>query len=344
MSVIMNPGSRSPSSQPGHPAAAPAGATGAQAQREPPPKVTRPSTLLGTSFMVGGGGPPYDGQRVRELARRCEVEGLYLCAGLPPDLQADLVGVLRRSGDQLAVRALDDACGAAALGRPAMKAAALGALDRDEAKVALEVLLAALELAAQLGSSFVTVRLGPVRAVHGRWDGLRRRFLRGELMEDATPAEEAMEARQAAAQRHLTPCLRGLERALQRAEAQGVTLLLRNPRRALELPGPLELRVLCEELRGAPLSPMLDLPAAHLCSTMRMLPLRETINAFGPGPLAALGDACGAVGALPVGHGEVNVAPVARALPKGTGFCFLPWAGLIEEEVVSGFRSVAALA
>ncbi|MCS6914811.1 MAG: hypothetical protein RMK29_08180 [Myxococcales bacterium] len=303
------------------------------------------SCLLGTTFALRQRDPAEglpNADLVRDEAMRCEATGLLLCEGLPPELLVPLVAQLRRD-TTLPIVAVDGQLGASWRGRPQLARACLGSLDRDEARAALERSLAALELAAEGGAQAVWLRLGEVAAVAARWDGLRRRFLRGELLSDPEPAQALMQQRCAAAAPHLGACLRGLERLARAAEQRGLQLLVRNPRRALELPTPAELSVLRLELAGAPLSPLLDVPAAHLGSAMRLVPLRETITAFCDGPLCLLGDACGALGALPPGQGEVDVAAVARALPTHTQVAFVPWPGLHLSEVALGCQRVASL-
>ena len=92
-----------------------------------------------------------------------------------------------------------------------------------------------------------------------------------------------------------------------------------------------------------PLKPSLDLPAAHLASTMRLVSLSESVRAFAPGPLHLVGDACGPIGALPPGSGEVDVAAVCRALPKDSTLTFLPWIGLTAKEAMAGLHAISRL-
>lgn len=252
------------------------------------------------------------------------------------------VRTLRRQG-ALPVWAVDGLLGAALLGRPSLARAALGALDRAEARAAQERSVRAIQLAAELGAPYVLLGLGPVAGVQDRWDRIRRRFLRGELWLDRTPAERLMAERLALAQRQLPECRRSLDALLGNADRHGVGLLLPNPRRALDLPGPAEVEALLQDFSGAPLKPLLDLPAAHLTSSMRMVPLRETIAVFARGPLCCLGDACGAIGALPPGRGEVDVAAVARHLQPEVRRAFVPWTGLRMDEVKAGCEGVRDL-
>ena len=260
-------------------------------------------------------------------------------AALLGELRRELLR--RRLGGS--VLGLEVSLGAHRLGRPRARLASPSSLDREEALAAIEVAEAALALAAELQAPTVTLRLGPIAGLRRHWQRARAGLLRGALHEDERLAEELLEARAGLLPRHLEMALRCAERLANAALRHGVTVLLPSPRRAIELPAPLELQVLLAELRGAPLRPMLDLPAAHLASTMRLLPLRPTVLAFADGPLHLLGDACGAVGALTPGHGEIDVAAVARALPAAAHRAFLPWHGLHPRELAAGYRAVSRL-
>lgn len=334
---------------------APPSASGA-APRAPlvlaPPEDTGPAApparrrcALGTTFLAGGGAAQGARPETRVLhgAEALGAEALHLCAGLPADLLSALAPELVVRRAELPVLALDGVLGAERLGRPRAARAGLAALERDEAAAAVEVVQAALGFAAELGAPYVLISLGAVAGLAPLWDELRGRFLRGELLADDGAAEALMTARAGLAVRHLDAARRSLDKLAELAARTGTTVLVRNPRRAIELPTPIELRTLTAGLRGAPLAPVLDAPAAHLGSVMHLVPLRETLLSFGTGPLALLGDACGAVGALPPGRGELDVAAVARLLAPGAQRSFVPWTGLRRAEIAAGYRAVAAL-
>ncbi|MFO0573130.1 MAG: hypothetical protein U1A78_03960 [Polyangia bacterium] len=320
---------------------------GPEAQASAP----QPRCALGTGFLVAlarHGRSVADAAALLDGAESLGADTLYLdetvladgTGALLDGLAAELLR--RRRGG--AVLGLEASLGAHRLGRPRARLAAACALDREEAQAATAVAEAALALAAELQAPTVTLRLGPVAGLRRHWERARAGLLRGALHEDDRLADELLEARAGLLPRHLEMALRSAERIANLALRHGVTVLLPSPRRAIELPAPLELQVLLAELRGAPLRPMLDLPAAHLASTMRLLPLRPTVLAFSGGPLHLLGDACGAVGALPPGHGEVDVAAVAQALPAAAHRAFLPWRGLHPRELAAGYHAVAGLA
>lgn len=282
------------------------------------------------------------GQVVSAL-QRLGATALHLCEGPIGNFLEELVCELLMRRAELPVVAVDAALGAIRLGRPRAARAYAGSLDREEAHEACAVATAALGLAAELGAPFVTLRLGPVVGLTALWERTRAHFLRGALPADEAPAEELMAARSALAGAHLDAALRSLDRLLNAAQRLAVTVLLPNPRRAVELPTPIELRALCSEFHGGPLAPQLDVPAAHLASAMHLLPLRDSVLGFGVGPLANLSDGCGAVGGLPPGHGEVELAAIARTLSPATHREFVPWPALRPAEVAAGYRAVAAL-
>lgn len=315
----------------------------------PTPATRAPQCALGCGFLVARlrqGRPVTQASELLDEAEALGAGALYLDEVLLGDgaLLGGLAQELVRRRRSDAVLGLEAALGAQLLGRPRASLASACSLDREEALAATEVAEAALKLAAELQAPTLTLRLGPVVGLRRHWDKARAGLLRGALQDDDALAAQLLEARAGLLPRHLEQALRSLERVANAALRHGVTVLLPNPRRAVELPAPLELSVLLSELRGAPLRPMLDLPAAHLASTMRLLPLRPTVLAFAEGPLHLLGDACGAIGALRPGHGEVDVEAVARALPAGAHRGFLPWHGLHLREIAAGYKAVANLA
>src|SRR5207244_1994469 len=77
---------------------------------------------------------------------------------------------------------------------------------------------------------------------------------------------------------------RALEVLARAVEPHGLTVAIRNPRRPIGLPSPVELRLLLDDLRGAPLVPALDTAAAHLGHAMGLAPLDETVAAWKSSP------------------------------------------------------------
>lgn len=241
----------------------------------------------------------------------------------------------------ISVVALDAAVGAVQTPRAAN--AKLCALDKEEALAATEVALRALQWSETVEARFVRLHLGDVAGLSTLWRKARGHFLRGAAPEDSTPGDELLSARSALLPPHWTAVCRSLERLCNRALAMGKTLLIAYPRRPTDLPLPLELWLLLQDFAGAPLAPSLDLPAAHLASTMRLTPLSLSVRAFSPGPFHLIGDACGQVGALPPGWGEVDVPAVCGALPPDATLSFLPWSGLSFAEVGAALESLRAV-
>lgn len=311
----------------------------------PPPQCALATTFayaLGRELADAAAGHSRAGLLV-SAAQRVGATALHLSDGPAAGFLDALIPELVVRRGELPVLAVDASLGAVRLGRPRAVLAAIGALDRSEAQEAVAVALAALTLAGELGAKFVALRLGPVAGLGSLWERARAHFLRGALAEDEAPAEELMTARSALAGPHLDAALRSLDRLLTAAQRLELTVLLPSPRRAVELPTPIELRALRSEFRGAPLQPLLDAPAAHLASAMRLCALRDSVLGFCDGPLANLGDGCGAVGGLPPGHGEIDLPAIARVLPPGAHREFVPWPALRLPEVVAGYRAVAAL-
>ena len=320
----------------------------------PSPGIATPrQCALGTTFVaalarsLGAGGAQAGeaacaGQLI-STAQRLGATSLHLSEGPIGQFLDGLLVELSARRAELPVLALDAALGAIKLGRPRAALAAAGSLEREEAQAAVAVAMAAMGLASDLGAPFVTLRLGPVAGLGRLWRSLRGHFLRGGLADEEAPAEALLLARNALAGQHLDAAMRSLERVLTAAERLNITVLLPSPRRAIELPAPIELRALRDEFRGAPLGPQLDAPAAHLASAMHLFSLRDSVLAFGSGPLANLSDGCGAVGGLAPGHGEVDLASIARSLAATTHREFVPWPALHLNEVAAGYRAVAAL-
>ncbi len=311
-----------------------------------PPQCALATTFVAALVRAGsaaGLGEAATAGQLISTAQRLGAMALHLSEGpIAAIFDALLVGLVARRAE-LPVLAVDAGLGAIKLGRPRAVLASAAALQREEAQEAVAVAIAALGLASELGASFVTLRPGPVAGLDRLWGTLRGHFLRGGLGDDEAPAEEFLTARNALAGQHLDAALRSLERVLTAAERLNLTVLLPNPRRPSDLPAPIELRMLRDELRGAPLAPQLDAPAAHLASAMRLFALRDSVLAFGAGPLANLSDGCGAVGGLPPGHGEIDLTAIAHSLDAGTHREFVPWPALQLAEVAAGYRGVAAL-
>ena len=260
--------------------------------------------------------------------------------GVPePSFLDSLAAFCKGESAPISVVAVDARVGAARL-RKENARAELCSLDREEAQTAVTVAMQALRLADELSARYVVLRLGQIAGLSRLWFGVRAHFLRGATREDEAPNDEFLAARAALCGPHLDGARRSLDRLLNQAERSGQTLLIAFPKKPLEMPFPLELALLLEDFAGARLAPCLDVPAAHLLSTMRLLSLALSVRSFASGPLPAVGDACGAVGALPPGTGEVDVASILNALPKDAVRSFDPWPGLTFPEVRGALGSL----
>jgi hypothetical protein len=311
-------------------------------QAKPTPAALAPCAL-GTSFGIDAQGPAGYLDGAERLGAGC----LYLTDnGVGARLASERELLLSRQG-RLPVAALDATLGAVRPGPWGITLTAgrarAASLDRAEAETAVAVARAAIALAAELSTPYVVLGLGGARVLGRLFATLRGKLLRGVLLYDDESAQELMAVRAALSRKYVDAAMRSLDRIVEEAARRGVTLLVRNPRLPTELPTPLELSALRAELRGAPMAPLFDLPAAHLTSTLHCVALRETVLAFGDGPLHCLADACGAVGGLVPGQGEVEVGVIARALPAPARRAFLPWPGLLPTEVAAGYAAVAAL-
>lgn len=316
----------------------------------------RAQVALATSYAS----PARDADGYLDVALRLGAQSLILVPSdtIPADLST-LVLALGRRRQELRVRALEAQLGALHLGQPAAWHTRPCALDRDEAQAAVAVTRAAMDLAVQLGAEEVIVSLGSVgeRGDGGErlWQALFGKLRRGVLLYDDSAAQELRGLRAALAGRHLDAALRSVEQMLEDATRRGRRLVLRSPARGLELPAAYELAAIRSTFAGAPLTSLLDLPAAHLCSTLRLLSLRETVLSFAAGAattgdgdralpaLANLADACGEVAGLPPGTGEAQPERIARALPAPTERLFVPAAQLSLRTVAEALRAVAAL-
>jgi hypothetical protein len=296
----------------------------------------RPVALATTFARAQAQGPEALLGRVEELFARAAAPdgtGLVLDAHLDGELRAALHPLLEARRDQLPILALEHDSGL--VGRPA-----LAALDREESRAALRSGEAILRRAAALGAAHVVLRLGWVDGARRDWTFARDRFLRGTL--DAQLGRRLLEARDAAAAVHLDRARGALDRLARLSDGLGVRLLVKNAQRYVELPSARELDVLRSELRGAPLDPLFDLPAAHLGDQMGLAPLGLVEAAFGAGPIVYVGDACGAIAALPPGSGELGASRVreVQARHPAAARVFRPWPALDDEEIAAGLASV----
>jgi len=210
--------------------------------------------------------------------------------------------------------------------------AALAALDREESRIAVQEAEATLRRASALGAPYVVVRLGWVDGARRDWTFARDRFVRAKLSRDL--AQQLMGARDRVAAAHVDRARAALDALCRLADSLGVTLLCKNGQRYVELPSAPEWARLRADLAGAPIAALYDRPAAHLPSAMGFVAMNVTEGAF-EGPVRYAGDACGAIAALPPGHGDLGIE---RASKSHT--VFRPWPQLEADEVVLGLRAL----
>ncbi|MDB4969126.1 MAG: Sugar phosphate isomerase/epimerase [Myxococcales bacterium] len=273
--------------------------------------------------------------QIVDLCLRAEASGVILDGGLRPALYEPLVRELQMRGDELPLVAIEVPCPNTS--RPGGRAPELAAPDRDEASAALEAAITTIRHAGELRAPFVVVRLGEVRASTADWAHARDKFLRGALDESLT--QRMSRARNSAAERAIDGARRALDRLAREAERAGALLLVRNGRRYVDVPTPRELDRLRADLRGAPVMPLLDVPAAHLNAVMGFAPMALTLAAYADAPLCYYGDACGPIGALAPGHGIVDLAAVQASVSKEARLAFSPWGGLSLDEVVEALQT-----
>jgi hypothetical protein len=209
-------------------------------------------------------------------------------------------------------------------------AAMLCSPDRDEAKTALEAALDTLQRAAQKGARFLAVWLGELRSMDKEWRFARDKFIRGDLEERFV--QRLLQQRRAEGERAVDAARRMLDRLARAAEGEGLTLAVANARRFIAVPTARELDLLMKDLRGAPIAPLFDVPAAHLPHVMGFQPLELTQATWGNAPLVYWGDACGPICGLVPGQGELDLAKIKLA--EDAELVFSPWSGLTLEETI----------
>ncbi len=271
--------------------------------------------------------------RLGELLGRAEVSedrmAFVLDAQLDGDRLEETMALLEKRRE-IPVLALEGRSGLK--GRPA-----LAALDREEARLAITDTEATLRRASQVGAPYVVLRLGWVDGARRDWTYARDRWLRAAL--SAERARALQHARDRVAAGHVDRARAALDRLCRVADGLGVTLLVKNGQRYVELPAPFEWTQLANELAGAPVQPLFDLPAAHLADRMGFASVALTEATFA-GPLAYLGDACGPIAALPPGHGELGRDAIRERSGKPTHVAYRPWPALGDEEIALALRGL----
>ncbi|HEX2570862.1 MAG TPA: hypothetical protein VH877_14990 [Polyangia bacterium] len=289
---------------------------------------------LGLSTICAGA-VGQDPDRLMDLFQRAQAAGIELDASLsPPFLEALLLRLRPRLGE-FPVWVVENVC-------PDRReqAAELASHDKEEARTAVRAATETLRLAAELEAGLVSLRLGEVSALKSAWPRVRRRFLRGELDDQALA--DQLRKRAVLGTSHLDPARRSLEQLARRADDLGLRLGIRTPARFIGLPSAIELLTLLDDLSGAPLVPLWDVPASHLLTAFGV-PFAEITSAWQRAPFVYLGDACGPIAGLAAGRGELDLAGLVRGLTSATRAIFRPWLGLDEDEVLAAMASLQGL-
>jgi hypothetical protein len=219
--------------------------------------------------------------------------------------------------------------------------ATLAGSDSDERRTALEAALDTLSRAARLGARFLCLWLGELRSMEAEWRFARERFLRAEL--DERLALQLLQQRRAEGERPLDHARRALDRLARAAESEGLILVVANGRRFTALPDPRELDLLLADLQGAPVAPLFDVPAAYLAHLMGFVPFGLTQAAFGAAPLVYSGDACGPLGGLAPGQGDLDLPGITGKLAASAEVVFSPWSGLSVDESLHAVTALQKL-
>jgi hypothetical protein len=289
----------------------------------------RHETALSTRFSAGG-----SSLELLDLVDRSGVD--YVVVGGRPAAMEALFEALRSQRSAVPLWAVETPEGDQIASAPS-----ISAIDGAERSVAVERAEWALTSGAAIGARHLIVDLGDIRSLQRDWIAVRDLFQRGRF--DARSARRFMEMRLHSSAQPLDMARRSLERLIHRAEEEGVSMLLRNPRRVIGLPAVRELEPLLRDFAGAPLGTFCDVPAAHLQELMGFAPMELTTSTFGGGPAWGFGDACGPIGALAPGRGVLDCESLARRIPDEGVVCFVPWGGLSPNEVIEGARAVHAL-
>lgn len=242
-------------------------------------------------------------------AAECGAGGVALDPSVEPGWVAELEPALYLARDSLPLVAVAAPAHASTARRTPM----LASLDDDERRAAAQLVTLAIDRAERHGAGVVVLSLGELPLRHGHED-LARRYARATLTAEFVSRIE--EERVRLSPRALDAARFGLDLVLPAAARGRVVLALQNRARWTAIPDDVELGVLLEDYRGAPLSTWVAPDAAYvrdrLGFTGREARTALLIRAAG----AWLSDAAGLEGELPWGSGEVNHAALLAALPE----------------------------
>jgi hypothetical protein len=242
----------------------------------------------------------------QDRARALEASGVVLDSGLAEGWVAEWT----RLPPAVRVVALDAPCPRP----PRARSPRLATAEKDERKAAIDATRATVRLAQDLGAPTVIVRLGALD-VGSAWTKVVRDFARRNLTRAQVDLLASDRLKWAA--RALDLARYGLEPVLEEAGGAGVTLALSNRARWFEIPDTIELGVLFEDFRGAPLASWYDAGAGHAREALGFERASDWLAFHGKRAAGAFfSDACGLRAGLPWGRGEVDTALVETSLPE----------------------------
>lgn len=239
-------------------------------------------------------------------AERLGFAGIALDANLDGRALATLLPAIHLSG--LHTLAIESPCPRP----PGRRPPRLASDDREERLAAVGNLETTMRTAAELSARIVVVRLGPLPVQH-EFSVTARAFARRTLTEEQV--DRLVELRRTISPRAFDLARFGLDGALNRAQAAGLTLAITNAGRWYELPSGLEMAALLDDFRGAPLAPWYDPARAQARMALGFGRGRPAIE-IGQAAGAWLTDAAGLADNLPWGTGEVDHEAVRSGLPK----------------------------
>ncbi|MBI4508607.1 MAG: hypothetical protein HY698_03150 [Deltaproteobacteria bacterium] len=250
-------------------------------------------------------------------------------ATLSPAFLAEAESELSARREDLRVLVVEGPC-PAPRGRRAPR---LATADKEERRAALKGLEDTLTLAARVAARVVVVKLGSLD-VQTNWARLVRAFSRRSL--DRSDVDALIAERARLAPLALDLARFGLDPLLHQAQEKGLSVALVNRARWFEIPADMELGVLLEDFRGAPLAPWHDPAAAHAREALGFGSAASLLAVHGKHARGAwLTDAVGLLGGLPWGRGEVDTGTVRSAISPDAILAIHVAPGVTDDELAS---------
>lgn len=254
-------------------------------------------TALSTLFRP----PTQSPRQLCEALRAYDVDGVVLDGSLAADF-VDELACTRLPAPIVAIESAGDDT------REPMLASA----DPPERAAAAKKVRARLEQAARLDVGTLVVALGRLPN-DPDWAETRLRYARREF--SAEEAQAVLDKRRAQSVLAMDLARFALDAVVESAARASVLIGLQNRARWFEIPDETELAALLCDFAGAPLAPWLDAGAAHASESMGLAEPGSWLVRFGQQAIGAwMSDACGLLGRLPWGLGEIDTDAVASAL------------------------------